>query len=289
MKSEIEKAYGKLNLALEVLGRRDDGYHDMRMIMQSVEFSDELTVTLNREDRWYAASNLRYIPSDDRNIALKAARLFFEELGEKNVGVDIFIKKNIPVCAGMGGGSSDGAAVLRALNRMTGKPFDAEKLRSIAEDLGSDVPFCVRGGTVLAQGRGELLVPTAPLPDCFIVICKPKFSVSTPKLFSRLDESPCRLRPDIDGMINALEAGSLRDVAQRMFNVFESALSPAKEIEKIKSAMLDKGALGSVMTGTGSAVFGLFETDSQALDAVKALLGSYTDVLVTRPVKALEI
>lgn len=289
MDSTTEKAYGKLNLALDVLGKRGDGYHEMRMIMQSVEFCDELTVALNGEGRFSAGSNLRYIPTDDRNIAVKAAKAFFSLLGEKKTGAEIFITKQVPVCAGMGGGSSDGAAVLRALNRMTGRPFDRRELEKLAETLGSDVPFCVAGGTVLAQGRGELLSAVPPLPDCFVVICKPRFSVSTPRLFSKLDESPSRLRPDIGGMISALRAGELRGVAQRMFNVFEDLPATGDEIGEIKKVLLDKGALGAVMTGTGSAVFGLFEGEGKAKEAFSELSRRFAEVFLTRPMGELEI
>lgn len=289
MDTTIERAPAKLNLALDVLKKRPDGYHDMRMVMQSVGFCDELSLTLNREGRCAAHSNLRYIPGDERNLAVKAAKAFFSLLGEKNAGVDISIKKRIPVCAGMGGGSADAAAVLRALNRMTGRPLSASELERLADTLGSDVPFCVVGGTALAEGRGELLTPAAPLPDCSIVICKPRFSVSTPKLFAALDECPCKLHPDINGMTAALADGNLRGVAQRMYNVFEHQLTTREEIGAIKRTLLDSGALGSVMTGTGSAVFGIFEKKAEAQSAADELSRRYSETAVTSPTQAAEI
>lgn len=289
MDTTTERAPAKLNLALDVLKKRPDGYHDMRMVMQTVGFCDELSLTMNSKGRCNAFSNLRYIPGDERNLAVKAAKAFFSRLGEKNLGVDINIKKRIPVCAGMGGGSADAAAVLRALNRMTGRPFSAAELEKLAETLGSDVPFCVVGGTALAEGRGELLTPAAPLPDCKIVICKPRFSVSTPKLFAALDECACKLHPDINGMAAALAEGNLRGVAQRMYNVFEHPLAAREEIAAIKRTMLDKGALGSVMTGTGSAVFGIFEKQDEAEAAAEELIRLYSEVMITSPEKEMSI
>lgn len=279
-----EKAWGKLNLALDVLSKRPDGYHDMRMVMQTVDFGDELAISLRNDGKITVAVGWRYLPTDERNIAVKAARAFFERMGEAGLGADISIDKKIPVCAGMGGGSADGAAVLRALNRLTGNLCSLQELERLAESLGSDVPFCVAGGTVLAMGRGELLKPVSPLPDCFIVICKPRFSVSTPELFARLDTLPRKLRPDINGMLGCLEKGDLRGTAQRMFNVFEAALpAGAEEVAGIKRAMLDSGAIGAVMTGTGSAVFGLFDKKAKAKAARDALLLRYKEVFLTVP------
>lgn len=284
MDSTKEAARGKLNLALDVLSKRPDGYHDMRMVMQTVDFGDELSISLRKDGKITVSVGWHYLPTDERNIAVKAARAFFERLGESGAGADISIEKKIPVCAGMGGGSADGAAVLRALNRLTGDPFSLTQLEKLAEGLGSDVPFCVAGGTVLATGRGEILEPVSPLPDCFIVICKPRFSVSTPELFARLDTLPRKLRPDVNGMLDCLDQGDLRGTAQRMFNVFEAALpTGAEAVAGIKRTMLDLGALGAVMTGTGSAVFGVFEGETQARDACERLARRYKEVFLTVP------
>lgn len=284
MDSTKEAARGKLNLALDVLSKRPDGYHDMCMVMQTVDFGDELSISLRQDGKITVAVGWHYLPTDERNIAVKAARAFFERLGESGVGADISIEKKIPVCAGMGGGSADGAAVLRALNRLTGEPFTLAQLENLAEGLGSDVPFCVAGGTVLATGRGEILEPVSPLPDCFIVICKPRFSVSTPELFARLDTLPRKLRPDVNGMLGCLERGDLRGTAQRMFNVFEAALpTGAEAVSGIKRTMLDQGAMGAVMTGTGSAVFGVFGRETQARDACERLSHRYKEVFLTVP------
>jgi len=186
VKNTNEKAYAKLNLSLDVLGKRTDGFHDLRTVMQSVELCDDIYVELT-DGEFSAATNKPYIPCDDRNVAVKAARAFFEALGIGGVGAFVRIKKQIPTCAGLGGGSSDAAAVLRALNSLTKAGFSADELRNIAKDVGSDVTFCVAGGTVLGEGRGDMLSPLPPLPDCAVVICMPDFSSSTPELFARID------------------------------------------------------------------------------------------------------
>ncbi len=280
-----EQAYAKLNLSLDVLRRRDDGYHDMRMIMQSVDLSDDVTIEcVPGSGRVRARTNLGYLPADERNIAVKAAYAFFAAAGVADLDAVIGLHKRIPVCAGMGGGSADAAAVLRGLNRLLGRPMDAEALRTIALALGSDVPFCVQGGTALAEGRGELLTAVPGLPPCRIVICKPAVSISTPKLFARIRCEKLKLHPDTDGLLAALEQGDLPGAAMRMYNVFESVLpKSAGEIFDIKSELLDHRALGAVMTGTGSAVFGIFDDDRRAEAACEALRERYPECALARP------
>jgi 4-diphosphocytidyl-2-C-methyl-D-erythritol kinase len=237
-----------------------------------------------------AATDRAYIPNDDRNVAVKAAKAFFAAAGIKDAGAFVRIKKRIPVCAGLGGGSADAAAVLRALDRLTGTGLSASGLEKIAEGVGSDVPFCVAGGTVLAGGRGELLAPLTALPDCRIVICMPHFSASTPELFARIDSRASRCRPDTAGMIRAIGDGDIRGVARRMYNVFEDVLDrPAAEVGEIKAALMDSGAAGSVMSGTGSAVFGIFEDESAAVKARDALALRCREVFLTRTQGRLKI
>ena len=285
-----ERAYAKLNLSLDVVGKRDDGYHDMRMVMQSVSLSDEVRVSLREDGVISVSTDLKFLPCDERNIAYKAARAFFSATGKSELGADISIKKHVPVCAGMGGGSSDGAAVLRALDRLTGRPMSETELETLGASLGSDVPFCLRGGTALAEGRGEVLTDLPALKHCHIVICKPKFSVSTPSLFSRLDSCQIRLRPDTDGIVSALGAGNLAGVSRRMFNVFEDVLpSSRNEVSRIKSRLLDGGALGAVMTGTGSAVFGIFDSSARAFQTKLELRRRYRDVYLAVPQGCAEI
>ncbi len=272
------KAYAKLNLTLDILRRREDGYHDLQMVMQSVSLADDLTLT-PAEGEGAMRTNLSYLPADGRNLAQLAAAAFREATGLGGQ-VDIEIEKNIPVCAGMGGGSSDAAAVLRAMNEMTGAGLTPAQLAKIGERVGSDVPYCVVGGTALAEGRGEILTPLPALPHCWVAVCKPSFPVSTPQLFGRVEVKKIVRRPDTAGLMAALEAGDLTGVARRMYNVFEDVMEPRRrgEIESIKAAMIDCGALGASMSGSGPTVFGLFEHEQGAREACGRLGELYKSV-----------
>lgn len=280
------KAYAKLNLTLDILGRRDDGYHDLRMVMQSVGLADEIVLEpADAGSPGRMTTDLSYLPADGRNLAQLAAAAFRTATG-KGGPVDISIRKHIPVCAGMGGGSSDAAAVLHAMNQLTGAGLSPAELAKIGEAVGSDVPYCVLGGTALAEGRGEILTPLPPLPECFVTICKPYFPISTPKLFAQADSRRLTCRPDTDGLLRALEAGDLTGVARRLYNVFEDVLEPhrRKEVDAIKSAFIDCGALGASMSGSGPTVFGLFDRAEAAQAAFDRLSGQYRDVFLTRTV-----
>lgn len=265
MTSIEEKAYAKINISLDVTGKRPDGYHDMLMVMQTITLCDDLTVTLTADGISRAECNLRFVPGDERNLAVRAANAFFAAAGIKDTGAYIKMHKHIPVGAGMAGGSSDAAAVLRALNTLCRTHFDVPALEEIASGVGSDVAFCVAGGTQLASGRGEILSPLPQMPDCFVVVSKPDFSVSTPELFKKLDSVKLHCHPDTQGIIESLGREDLPNIARRMYNVFEDVPDRRhNEIAAIKNAMLDAGALGAVMTGTGSAVFGLFDDEHAA-------------------------
>ena len=265
-------AYAKLNLSLDVLGRRPDGYHDMRMVMQTVDLRDAIRLETGTGKPLSMRSSLGFLPADGRNLAAAAALRLAEETGADFGGLSIALDKSIPVCAGMAGGSAD-AAVLRGLNALLGLGLSPARLEEIGAKVGSDVPYCVRGGTVLAEGRGEVLTDLPPLPACWAVIAKPAFPVSTPELFRALDALRIRRRPDTAGLIAALEAGDLAGVARRMYNVFEDALPPrrAGEVQRLKNELIQQGALGACMTGTGSAVFGLFGSEEAGSQAKKAL------------------
>lgn len=272
MKTVEEKAYAKLNISLDVGNRREDGYHEMTMVMQSISLADTVTVTLNDTGKLRAKTSLPFIPGDERNLAVKAALCYLAAIGQEGQGALIEIQKNVPVGAGMGGGSSDAAAVLRALNRLFGHALTTAELEALSCKVGSDVAFCVAGGTALATGRGEKLEPLPPLPDCAFVVCKPSFSVSTPELFRKLDQLPLRRHPDTAGLLTAIREGQLNQVCRRMYNVFEDVDDRRmRTVADIKSRLLDAGALGAVMTGTGSAVFGVF-SPGKALEAVCAPL-----------------
>ena len=272
MDSIREKAYAKLNISLDVTERRADGFHDMCMVMQTVSICDELELRPTDRGRIQVKSNFSFIPGDERNLAAKAALGFFEAVGKQGQGLLITLQKSIPVGAGMAGGSADAAAVLRALNRLYGAPLTADALETLAARVGSDVPFCVRGGTALATGRGEKLEALPSLPACKFVVCKPDFSISTPELFRKLDQTGLRCHPDTAGILAALRDGELEPVARRMYNVFEEVDDRRlRTVREIKSVLLDCGALGAIMTGTGSAVFGVFRPDADCSAAVAAL------------------
>ena len=289
MESRIEeKAYAKLNISLDVSRARPDGFHDMIMVMQTVSLCDDITVELKADGPVRAECDLPYIPRDDRNLAVKAAKLYLKEIGREAAGAQIRIRKRIPVGAGMAGGSSDAAAVLRAMNTAFGGEMSREALLSIAEKTGSDVPFCLLGGTALAEGRGEKLTALPPFPACTFVICKPEFSISTPELFHALDRIRMRVHPDTAGIIAAVENGDIRQICRRMYNVFEDVPDRRMKIAaEIRQKLITLGAEGSVMTGTGSAVFGIF-TDPECAEAAGREIGKELSFSCTaEPVPAL--
>ena len=277
-------APAKLNLTLDVLGKRADGYHDLRMVMQSVALADRIELKTGTGRGLEVRTNLGFLPSNEKNLAAAAALRLQADSGCQAGGLSICIDKRIPVCAGMGGGSSDAAAVLRALNSALGAGLTVEELAALGMSVGSDVPYCVLGGTALAEGRGERLTPLRPLPACHVVLCKPSFSISTPELFRAVDGVRIRCRPDTEGVLAALAAGDLGGVARRMYNVFADVL-PARqgaEVERIRAALIGHGALGAAMSGTGPTVFGLFDDEGVAREAWAQLSRLYRDTFLTR-------
>lgn len=280
------RAHAKLNLTLDVLGRRPDGYHDLRMVMQSVALADVLTLEESGDGELRVRTNLHFLPNNEKNLAAQAALRWWEARGQAPRGLEITIEKSVPVCAGMAGGSSDAAAVLRALNQMEGAPLSPRELAKIGERVGSDVPYCILGGTALAEGRGEILTPLPPLPRCWAVLCKPEFSISTPALFAKIDSVRLRCRPDTQGVIAALEAGDLHGVARRMYNVFEDALPERQRarVNDIKNVLIQCGALGASMSGTGPTAFGLFDDEGLAREARERLADWGGEVFLTQTV-----
>ncbi len=280
------RAHAKLNLTLDVLGRRPDGYHDLRMVMQSVALADVLTLEESGDGELRVRTNLHFLPNNEKNLAAQAALRWWEARGQAPRGLEIAIEKSVPVCAGMAGGSSDAAAVLRALNQMEGAPLSLWELAKIGERVGSDVPYCILGGTALAEGRGEILTPLPPLPQCWAVLCKPEFSISTPALFSKIDSVRLRCRPDTQGVVAALEAGDLHGVARRMYNVFEDALPERQRarVNDIKNVLIQCGALGASMSGTGPTAFGLFDDEGLAREAQERLADWGGEVFLTQTV-----
>lgn len=254
--------------------------------MQSVSLADQVIIRETGEEGFTLKTDLGFLPGADKNIAGVAARAFARHTGADLSGLEIELQKHIPVCAGTAGGSSDGAAVLRGLNRWFSCGLSLRHLAEIGEEVGSDVPYCVLGCTALAEGRGEKLTCLPALPDCHIVLCKPGFSVSTPELFRRIDELKLRFHPDTAGVLAALEEGDLAGVSRRMFNVFEEALPAQRRavVEEIKSTLLSRGALGACMSGTGPTVFGIFDNAESARSVADELKQSYVETFLTKNV-----
>lgn len=267
MQSIELKSLAKINLGLDVLGKRENGYHDVRMVMQTVYLYDDVIMEKKAEPGVSLETNLYFLPVDEHNIAYKAAQMLIEEFGIKE-GVSIKLKKHIPVAAGLAGGSSNAAAVLHGMNRLFHLKLSTEDLMERGVKLGADVPYCVMRGTVLAEGIGEILTPLSPMPRCFILIAKPAISVSTQMVYEALDAGAIVEHPDIDGIIAGLEAGDLNQVAGKMGNVLEGVTIPLYPmIEQIKDAMKEAGAVNAMMSGSGPTVFGIFKNRKTAKEA----------------------
>ncbi len=268
-----EKAYAKLNLTLDVTARRDDGYHELESVMHPVTLCDELTITLGTGEPWQVRADDPAVPTGRKNLCYKAAKAFYAAAGTDPDGLLIEIVKRVPMGGGLGGGSADAAAVLRALNRHEGGRFSEDELKKLALTVGCDVPFCLRSRTCLAQGRGERLTPVSPMPDCYYVLVHPGFEVSTPELYAKLDRIRVPARPKTDRMLKGIERGDLREIGVNLLNVFEYALLPQHpELERIENALDNCGALGTSMTGSGAVMFGLFESFDFAATASMSLM-----------------
>lgn len=261
------KALGKINLGLDVLGKRPNGYHDVRMVMQTIYLYDQIIMEKKKESGIEISTNLFYLPVNENNLAYRAARLLMDEF-DIHTGVKISLTKHIPVAAGMAGGSSNAASVLYGMNRMYGLGLSMEELMERGVTLGADVPYCIMRGTVLAEGIGEILTPLPAMPKCQIVVAKPPVSVSTKMVYEKLDSHRIEDHPDIDGIIDGLKEEDLKKVADCMGNVLEKVTVEAYPvIEKIKQCMKEGGALNAMMSGSGPTVFGIFEDRKQAKKA----------------------
>lgn len=263
--NQIElKALAKINLGLDVLGKRENGYHDVRMIMQSIFLYDEVRIEKKEAAGIEVETNLKFLPVGEDNIAYKAAKLLIDEFGIGE-GVRITLRKHIPVAAGLAGGSSNAAAVLFGMNRIFRLGLSQKDLMERGVKLGADVPYCIMRGTVLAEGIGEELKRLPAMPKCTVLIAKPPISVSTKTVYEALDSKEITEHPDIDGIIKGLELGNLKMIADSMGNVLEKVTVPMHpEIEEIKQEMKEAGALGAMMSGSGPTVFGLFESRAAA-------------------------
>ena len=265
------KALGKINLGLDVLGRRENGYHDVRMVMQTVYLYDQIRMEKTKKPGIELLTNLFYLPVNENNLAYQAADLLMKEFHVKE-GVKITLDKHIPVAAGMAGGSSNAAAVLFGINRMFSLGLSQKELMERGVTLGADVPYCVMRGTVLAEGIGEILTPLPACPKCHVLIAKPPINVSTKFVYTNLRANELTCHPDIDGQIRALQDGDLEAVCKKMGNVLETVTIPAYPIiQTIKDKMMQCGAVNAMMSGSGPTVFGIFKEREQAEKAAELL------------------
>ena len=267
------KAYGKINLGLDVLRRREDGYHDVRMIMQTVGIFDRVDLIWKEEPGIQVETNLYYLPTNENNLVYKAAKLLMDEF-QVQEGLLIRLRKVIPVAAGMAGGSSDAAAVLFGVNKMFRLGLTTEELMERGVKIGADVPYCILRGTALSEGIGEVLTSLSPVPQCQVLVAKPGINVSTKFVYENLHANDLRpeQHPDIDGMIRAIKAQDLQGIADKLGNVLETVtVKEYPVIQEIKDKMLEFGAIGSLMSGSGPTVFGLFTNPKAAQQAYEEL------------------
>lgn len=265
------KAMGKINLSLDVLRKRDDGYHEVRMIMQTVNLYDELLISQNQNGKIDINCDKKWLPCNENNLIYKAAKLLLDSANE-NRGVKIELTKRIPVAAGMAGGSSDAAATLVGLNKFFNLGYSLEELRILGVKIGADVPYCIMGGTALSEGIGEILTPLKGAPECFVVLAKPDINVSTKYVYENLHADTLKVHPDIDGMVESIKRGDLRLIADKMGNVLETVtIQKYPIISKMKESLLKDGAMNSLMSGSGPTVFGLFTDKKKATIALNHL------------------
>ena len=265
------KARAKINLGLDVVRKREDGYHEVRMIMQMINLYDRITLRRSTEPGIRVTTNLPYLPVNEDNLVYRAAKLLMEEF-KVTEGAEIELQKYIPVAAGMAGGSSDAAAVMVGVNRIFHLGLTKKQLMERGVKIGADVPFCIMRGTALAEGIGEVLTPLPAMPHCSLVIAKPKIHVSTKFVYGNLKASELKEHPDIDGQVQALREGSLEQLVAKMGNVLETVTIPAYPvIDEIKKTMLKNDAMGAMMSGSGPTVFGIFEREERAQEVCRLL------------------
>lgn len=285
MTTLYEGAFAKVNLTLDVLGKREDGYHDIKSIMQTISLRDDIEIDVGTGKPWNLLCDKEHIPTDETNLAWKAAKLFFDTIGKDPDGLEIRIVKRIPVQAGLGGGSADAAAVLRALNRHYGSPLSLPALAELGAQIGSDVPFCVLCGTAVVEGKGDRLRKLPDMPDCIFVVCKPEFSVSTPELYAKIDEKAIATRPNHQAVESAILAGDLLGVVNNVCNVFDPIVTEEHmELNYIKSIMNSYDGVGMQMTGSGSAVYAMVGEFEAAAVICNMLKENYPQIYIAKPV-----
>uniref|UniRef100_UPI0040573C32 4-(cytidine 5'-diphospho)-2-C-methyl-D-erythritol kinase n=1 Tax=Acetatifactor sp. TaxID=1872090 RepID=UPI0040573C32 len=264
------KAYAKINLGLDVIGILENGYHEVKMVMQTVGIYDELSFE-KAETGITVTTDSGELPTDENNLIYKAAKLMFETYGIRE-GIRIHLQKNIPIAAGMAGGSTDAAATMKGINRLFDLNIGLRELMELGVQIGADVPYCILGGTALAEGIGEKLRPLPPAPECFLLVAKPDINVSTKYVYEHLDAEGVDEHPDIDGMVQAIEEGSLQGILNRMGNVLENVTVKAHPIiDTIKERMRELGAVGSMMSGSGPTVFGIFLEETKVHEAYEKI------------------
>ncbi|MDZ4994194.1 4-(cytidine 5'-diphospho)-2-C-methyl-D-erythritol kinase [Clostridium perfringens] len=282
------KAYAKINIALDAIGKREDNYHLLRMIMQTVDLYDVIEIEKSNDSSISISCNKHYVPTDERNLAYKAAVLFRENFNIKD-GVKISIKKNIPVAAGMAGGSTNAAAVLVIMNKLFNVNASLEELKELGLKIGADVPYCIEGGTALCEGIGEIITPLKPFENKILVVLKPNFGVSTKEVYTNLDINKIRKHVNIEELIEAMKNDDLNYVAKNMKNVLENVtLKKHSVLKAIKEDMRRSGALGAMMSGSGPTVFAFFNDMLTAQRAFEFLKGKYkySDVYITRTINS---
>ena len=278
------RAYAKINLSLDVLGRLENGYHQVKMIMQTVGICDVLTFEKTGGEI-EISSDSGELPNGPGNLIYKAIRLMQETYGIEG-GARVFLEKHIPIAAGMAGGSTDAAAALKAVNLLYGLGLSEEELRKTGVKIGADVPYCIMGGTALSEGIGEVLTRLEPMPDCFLLVAKPPINVSTKEVYEALDSREITEHPDVDGMIRAIREKDLKGIADRLGNVLADVTQPKYPvIGELRELMMAQGALGSLMSGSGPTVFGIFSSEEAAQAGAEQIRkkGLTGQVFVTRP------
>ncbi|CCX38226.1 4-diphosphocytidyl-2-C-methyl-D-erythritol kinase [Clostridium sp. CAG:1013] len=266
------KAFAKINLTLDITGRREDGYHTLDTVMQNVSVWDEIEIKKINKPGIRLFCNREYLPVDTKNTAFRAAQYFFQHCGITGQGLSINIRKYIPSRAGMGGGSADAAAVLHGLNRMFKANLPLETLVELGAKVGADVPFCVAGGTCRCKGIGEQVEKAPAMPDCWLVLCKPPAGMSTPRAYALIDQFPISRAQATDKMVSLLSGGDLRRIGEGLANRFDETMK-LQQVREIKRVMLGSGAYGASMTGSGSAVFGIFDSEETARACSQQLEG----------------
>ena len=279
----LVKAYGKINISLDIVGKREDGYHLLKMIMQNVDLYDSMSFQKCNKGI-NISCNKPYIPTDDKNLVYKAAKLFLETYNI-NEGVNIYLKKNIPVAAGMAGGSTDAAAVFKTLKQLFKVDVDDQELMKLGVKIGADVPFCMIGGTALCEGIGDIITPLAPFKNQILVLVKPNFGVSTKEVYKNLDISKIFKHPDTEGLIKAMEEEKLIDVCNGMKNLLENVtLRKYPVLKRIKEDMVRMGSMGAMMSGSGPTIFAFFDDMLKAQRCYDKFKTQYKEVYITRTI-----